>query len=103
MRGGGQWPPYAFLNVDYDTLHFHTGLGSMKIHIFKVLLGGREGVTKKSTLCRLLIMLTIMDDPLLEVKIEALILAKKNGVVSSLMLAHSIKNCIMGHLWTMFF
>ena len=23
--GGGQWPPYAFLNVDYDALHFHTG------------------------------------------------------------------------------
>ena len=30
-----QWPPYAFKNVDYDTLHFHTG--SVKINIFKVL------------------------------------------------------------------
>ena len=30
------WPSYAFKNVDYDALHFHTG--SLKINI----LGGRE-------------------------------------------------------------
>ena len=51
-----------FLNVDYEALHFH--MGSLKINIFKVLFweGGR-GHKKKSTLCTLLIMLTIMDDP----------------------------------------
>ena len=63
-RGGGGRLPNGgrtiFKNVDYDTLHFHTG--SLKINIF-ILLGGREGLTKKSTLCTLLIMLTIMDDP----------------------------------------
>ena len=41
---------------------FSYGVG--KINIFKVLLGKLGGVTKKSTLCTLLIMLTIMDDPL---------------------------------------
>ena len=43
-------------------------MGVAKINIFKVGLlfweGGREGVTKNSTLCTLLIMLIIMDDPL---------------------------------------
>ena len=58
----GQWSLYAFLNVDYEALHMHTG--SLKINIFKVLLGGRKGVTTKSTLCTLLIMLTFLDDPL---------------------------------------
>ena len=44
-------------------LYFHTG--SLKINIFKVLfLVGRVGVRKMSTLCMLLIMLTILDDPL---------------------------------------
>ena len=42
----------------------HTG--SLKINIFKVLFwNGGRGVTKKSTLCTLLIMLTIIDYPLL--------------------------------------
>ena len=41
--GGGQWPPYALLNVNYDALHFHTG--SLKIDIFEVLFW--EGVIKK--------------------------------------------------------
>ena len=51
LNAGGQWPPYAFfLNVDYDALHFHK-------YSF-----GIEG-SQKSTLCTLLIMLTIMDDP----------------------------------------
>ena len=56
LGGGGQWPLYAFLDVDYHALYFHTR--SLKINIFEVLLGGKEGVTKKSTLCTLLIMLT---------------------------------------------
>ena len=61
-----------FLNVDYDALHFHTRVA--KINIFKVctLLGGREGVTKKSTLCTLLIMLIIMDDPLTQLRLNVL-------------------------------
>ena len=40
--GGGQWPLYAFLNVDCDGLYIH--MESLKIYIFKVhctLLGGR--------------------------------------------------------------
>ena len=61
MGGGGQWPPYTFLNVDYDALHFHTG--SLKINIFQsMLLGGREGGGHEK---EFLIMLTILDDPLL--------------------------------------
>ena len=42
-----------------DALHFHTG---SLINIFKVLFW-EGGVTKKSTLCTLFIMLTILDDP----------------------------------------
>ena len=51
-------------NID-DALHFCTG--SLKINIFKVLFweGERERVIQKSTLCTLLIMLTILDDPLI--------------------------------------
>ena len=45
------------------TVHRNFEKGSQN-HIFKVLLVGREGVTKKSTLCTLLIMLTILDDTL---------------------------------------
>ena len=65
LEGGGErfnGLHMLFKNDDYDALHFHTG--SLKINIFKVffLEGGREGVTKKSTLCSLLIMLTILDD-----------------------------------------
>ena len=33
-------------------------------HFQSTLLGGGEGVTKKSTLCTLVKMMTIMDDPL---------------------------------------
>ena len=33
-------------------------------HFKSTLLGGGEGVTKKSTLCTLVKMMTIMDDPL---------------------------------------
>ena len=42
-------------NDPYDALHFHTGVA--KINIFKV-------VFWEGTLCTLLIMLIIMDDPL---------------------------------------
>ena len=38
-------------------------VGRQNQHFQSTLLGGREGVTKKSTLCTLLIMLIIMDDP----------------------------------------
>ena len=60
LWGEGQWPLYAFFNVDYDALHFHTG--SLKINIFKVIFweGGRG--SQKSTLCMLFIMLIILDD-----------------------------------------
>ena len=57
----GSMAAVRFFNVDCDALHFHTGW--LKINIFKVLLGGREGITKKSTRCTHLIMLTILDDP----------------------------------------
>ena len=50
-------------NVDYDALHFHTGL--LKINNFKVLfLGGRKGSHKKRIMCMLLIMFKILDDTL---------------------------------------
>ena len=59
-------------------------MGSVKN--FKVLLGGREGVTKRSTLCTVLIMLTIMDDPLnLSVavsKLQVAILARSSREMS---------------------
>ena len=42
-----------FSNVDYDALHMHTG--SLKINIFIVV----SVLVTKSTLCTLLIMLTI--------------------------------------------
>ena len=51
---------HAFLNVDYDALHFHTVI---KNQHFQGTLLGERGVIKKSTLCTLLIMLTILDDP----------------------------------------
>ena len=63
LEGRGQWPLYAFKNVDYDALHFHTG--SVKSTFSKYSFG-REGGrgSQKSTMCTLLlIMLTIMDDP----------------------------------------
>ena len=54
-----------FKNVHYAALHMHMPTGSLKNqHFQSTLLGGREGVTKESTLCMLLIMLTIMDGPL---------------------------------------
>ena len=46
LGGGGQWLPYAYLNVDYDAMYFHTRL--LKINIFKVLFW--EGVTQKRVL-----------------------------------------------------
>ena len=44
-EGEGQWPPYAFLNVDYDALH----KGVVKNQHFQsrpTLLGGRRGSQK---------------------------------------------------------
>ena len=62
---GGQWPPYAFIYIFYyDALHFHYMYGVIKNqHFQSTMLRGREGVTKNSTSCTLLIMLTILDDP----------------------------------------
>ena len=60
--GGGQWQPYAFKNIDSDALLFR--IGSIKINIFKVLFW-EGGGHKKNTLCMLLLMFIIMDDPLL--------------------------------------
>ena len=51
-----------FKNIDYYVA-FSYGIVKNQ-HFQSTLLGGREGVTKKSTLCTLLKMLTIMDDPL---------------------------------------
>ena len=60
--GGGQWSPYAFLNDDYDALHFHTG--SLKINIFKVVFWEGWRGSQKEYSVYALIMLTIMDDPI---------------------------------------
>ena len=60
--GGVQWPLYAFKNVDYDALHFHTG--SVKSTFSKYSFGREGEVTKNNTLCTLLIICTIIDDPL---------------------------------------
>ena len=59
--GGGQWSPYAYIMFDYDALHFH--MGSVKSTFSKYSLGREGGGHKKSALCTLFIMLTIMDDP----------------------------------------
>ena len=45
LGGGGQWLPYAYLNVDYDAMYFHTRL--LKINIFKVLFWEGGGHTKR--------------------------------------------------------
>ena len=59
--GGGQWSPYAYKMFDYDALHFHTG--SVKSTFSNNSFGREGGGHKKSALCMLFIMLTIMDDP----------------------------------------
>ena len=46
---------------DYDALHLHTG--SVKSTFSKYSFGREGGGHKKSALCTLFIMLTIMDDP----------------------------------------
>ena len=46
---------------DYDALHFHTG--SIKSTFSKYSFGREGEGHKKSALCTLFIMLTIMDDP----------------------------------------
>ena len=55
-------PAVRFFNVDYDSLHFQTFVKNK--HFQSTLLGGREGITNKSTMCMLLKMLTILDDTL---------------------------------------
>ena len=45
LGGGGQWPLYAFKNVDYDALPFHKV--SLKINIFKVSFWRKGGGHKK--------------------------------------------------------
>ena len=45
-------------------MHGHFDMGIPNQHFKSTLLGGGEGVTKKSTLCTLVKMMTIMDDPL---------------------------------------
>ncbi len=59
--GGGQCSPYAYKMFDYDALHFHTG--SVKSTFSKYSFCREGGGHKKSALCTLFIMLTIMDDP----------------------------------------
>ena len=60
--GGGSMATVCFFLM-LIMMHFHTGV--VKNHHFQsILFGGSEGVTKMSTLCTLLIMLAIMDDPL---------------------------------------
>ena len=59
--GGGQWSPYAYIMFDYDALHFH--MGTVKSTFSKYSFGREGGGHKKSALCTLFIMLTIMDDP----------------------------------------
>ena len=56
-----------FLNVYYDALNFNKG--SLKSTFSKYSFW--KGVTKKSTLCTLLIMLTILDDPLLVTRLDS--------------------------------
>ena len=58
--GGSIWSPYAYIMFDYDALHFH--MGSVK-SFSKYSFGREGGGHKKSALCMLFIMLTIMDDP----------------------------------------
>ena len=44
--------------------HFHFDMGYSESTFSKYAFGRGEGVTKKSTLCTLVKMMTIMDDPL---------------------------------------
>ena len=63
LEGSGVNGRRTFLHFFYyDALHFH--MGPLKINIFKVIFweGGRRGSRKKSTVCTLLVMLTILDD-----------------------------------------
>ena len=61
LGGGGQRSLYAYIMFDYDALHFH--MGSVKSTFSKYSCGREGGGHKKSALCMLFIMLTIMDDP----------------------------------------
>ena len=59
--GGGSMVTYAYNMFDYDALHFHTG--SVKSTFSKYSFGREGGGHKKSALCTLFIILTIVDDP----------------------------------------
>ena len=58
-RGGGQWSPTLIKCL--IMLHFHTG--SVKSTFSKYYFGREGGGHKRSALCTLFIMLTIMYDP----------------------------------------
>ena len=58
--GGGQWSPCTFQNVDYEALHFHTGVA--KINILKYIFGREGGGHKNEYSMYRFIMLTILDN-----------------------------------------
>ena len=63
MYDGRQGVNGMLLNMSF-MVHCHFEKGSKNQHFQSTILVGREGVTKTSTLCTLLIMWTILDDPL---------------------------------------
>ena len=62
-EGGGQGPPYALKKMLF-VVHYDFEKAFRNPHFRKTLLVGRARVTQKNTLCMLLIMLTVLDDPL---------------------------------------
>ena len=62
LGGRGSRAVVRFLKLSL-MVHCHFEKGSQNQHFQNTLLEGREGVTKKSILCTLLIMLTILEDP----------------------------------------
>ena len=63
LGGGEQWP--SCLKKKAFMMHCDLDKRSLKINIFKILFWEKgEGVTKKSTLRMLLMMLTILDEPI---------------------------------------
>ena len=61
MLGGGSMVTVRLYMFDYDALDFH--MGPVKSTFSKYSSGREGGGHKKSALCMLFIMLTIMDDP----------------------------------------
>ena len=60
---GVNWHHTLFKNVDYAFSYRAVKNQQFQSSLLGGREGGREGVTKKSTLCSLLIMLIILDDP----------------------------------------